>query len=155
MCHNDAVFRQFLSPLLMSICMSPYEYFPYESIFWLNYSGDDLQYMAEIHNNTILGIIAAETSYDNSPMFNGSHTSTTITSTSFGIYVVAKTRKFSENKVLNIVNVELIQLQLHLLPYGVTLCFSYADDDDNPQICLSEDHRRIGICVIQCHTVLK
>ena len=32
----------------------------------------------------------------------------------------SKTREFSENKVLNIVNVELKQLKLHLLPHVVT-----------------------------------
>ena len=52
------------------------------------------------------------------------------------IYVVATTKEFSENKVLNIANVELLQLKLHLLPHVVTLCFIYADDD------LFEDHRR-------------
>ena len=47
------------------------------------------------------------------------------------IYIVVKTREFSENKVLNIVNVE--QLRLHLLSHVVTLCFTYADDDDDLQ----------------------
>ena len=41
------------------------------------------------------------------------------------MYVVVKTREFSENKVLNIVNVELKQLKLHLLPHVVTVCFTY------------------------------
>ena len=47
------------------------------------------------------------------------------------IYIVAKTREFSENNVFNIVNVE--QKQLKLLPHVVTLCFSCADDDDDLQ----------------------
>ena len=49
------------------------------------------------------------------------------------IYIVDKTREISENKVLNIVNVELLQLRLHLLLHVVTLCFTYADDDGNLQ----------------------
>ena len=53
-----------------------------------------------------------------------------------GLYIcmVVKTREFSENKVLNIVNVELKKLKLHLLPHGVTLSFTYADGDDDLQI---------------------
>ena len=58
------------------------------------------------------------------------------------IYIVVTTKEFSENKVLNIANVELLQLMLHLLPHVVTLCFTYADDDDDLQRRLSEDHRR-------------
>ena len=55
------------------------------------------------------------------------------------IYIVVYTREFSEDKVLNIVNVELWQLNLHLLPHVVTLCFTYADDDDDLQTS-AEDH---------------
>ena len=33
--------------------------------------------------------------------------------------------------MLNIINVKLKQLKLHLLPNSVTLCFTYADDDDD------------------------
>ena len=33
------------------------------------------------------------------------------------VYVVVTTKELSENKVLNIVNVELYQLKLHLLPH--------------------------------------
>ena len=47
------------------------------------------------------------------------------------IYIVVTTKEFSENKVLN--NVELLQLKLHLLPHVVTLCFTYADDNDDLQ----------------------
>ena len=47
------------------------------------------------------------------------------------IYIVVTTKEFNENKVLNIVNEE--QLKLHLLPHGVTLCFTYADDDGDLQ----------------------
>ena len=36
-------------------------------------------------------------------------------------YIVVKAREFSKIKVLNIVEVELKQLRLHLLPHGVTL----------------------------------
>ena len=39
--------------------------------------------------------------------------------------------EFRENKVLNIVSVELQQLYLHLLPHVATLCFTYDDDDDS------------------------
>ena len=57
--------------------------------------------------------------------------------------MVAKTREFIENKVLNIVDVELKQLKLYLLLHVVTLCFTYADDDDKLQtglgLELSED----------------
>ena len=42
-------------------------------------------------------------------------------------------KQFSENKMLNIVNVELSQLKLHLLLHVVTLCFTYADEDDDLQ----------------------
>ena len=49
------------------------------------------------------------------------------------IYIVVTTKEFSENKVLNIVNVELLQLRLHLLLHVVTLCYTYADDDDGLQ----------------------
>ena len=49
------------------------------------------------------------------------------------IYIVDKKREFSENKVLNIVSVELKQLKVRLLPQGVTLCFTYADNDDDLQ----------------------
>ena len=35
------------------------------------------------------------------------------------VYIVVTTKEFSENKVLNIVNVELWQLKLHLLPHVV------------------------------------
>ena len=48
-------------------------------------------------------------------------------------YILPMTREFSENKVRNIVNVELKQIRLHLLPHVVTLCFTYADDDDDLQ----------------------
>ena len=41
--------------------------------------------------------------------------------------------RISEDKVLNIVNVELSQLKLHLLPHVVTLRFTYADDDNDLQ----------------------
>ena len=47
------------------------------------------------------------------------------------IYIVVTTNEFCENKVLSIVNVELWQLKLHLLPPVVTLCLTYADDDDD------------------------
>ena len=63
------------------------------------------------------------------------------------IYIVVKTREFSENKVHNIVYIELWQLWLHLHPHVVNMCFTYADDD-YIYICmyisiyLSEDHRR-------------
>ena len=46
---------------------------------------------------------------------------------------VFKTREFSKNKVFNIVNVELWQLKIHLLLHVVTLCFTYANDDDDLQ----------------------
>ena len=49
------------------------------------------------------------------------------------IYIVVTTKEFSENKVLNIVNGELLQLKLHLLPHVAKLCFTYADDDDDLQ----------------------
>ena len=39
------------------------------------------------------------------------------------IYIVVKTREFSENKVLRV----------HLLRHVVTLCFIYIDDDDDLQ----------------------
>ena len=42
-------------------------------------------------------------------------------------------RELDENKVLNIVDVELLQSKLHLLLHVVTLCFTYADDDDDFQ----------------------
>ena len=48
-------------------------------------------------------------------------------------YIVAKTKEFSKDKVLNIANVELLNLKLHLLLHVVTLCFTYADDDDDLQ----------------------
>ena len=68
------------------------------------------------------------------------------------IYIVVMMREFSKNKVLNIVSVELRQLELHLLLFSVTLCFTYPNDDDAPQtselmntepnrpLHLSEDH---------------
>ena len=46
---------------------------------------------------------------------------------------MVKTREFSKNKVLNIVNVQLRQLRLHLLLHVVTLCFTYTNDDDDLQ----------------------
>ena len=52
------------------------------------------------------------------------------------IYIVVKTIEFGKDKVLNIVNVELLQLGLHILLHIVTLCFTYADDDDYLQTCL-------------------
>ena len=43
-------------------------------------------------------------------------------------------REFCENKVLNIVGVELgKQLKLHLSLHSVTHCFTYAIDDNDPQ----------------------
>ena len=51
-------------------------------------------------------------------------------------HIVAKTRKFSVSKVLNIVYVELTkQIKLHLFPHGKTF-YSYAVDDDDPQTVL-------------------
>ena len=47
------------------------------------------------------------------------------------MYIVDKTREFSESKVTNIVDVELKQLWLNLLPHGATLCLTYADDNDD------------------------
>ena len=56
------------------------------------------------------------------------------------LYIVNETSKFTENNMLNVINVEISQhLKLHILLHGVTLCFAYAIDDDNPQT-LSEDH---------------
>ena len=49
-------------------------------------------------------------------------------------YIVAKMREFSENKLHNIVKVELKQLRLQLLPHVVTLCLTYTDDDDDLRI---------------------
>ena len=49
------------------------------------------------------------------------------------IFIVVKMREFNENKALNIVSLELRQLLLHLLPHGMTLCFTYADVDDDLQ----------------------
>ena len=43
--------------------------------------------------------------------------------------------KIQENKVLYVENVDLNQLMIHLLPHGVTLCFTYAFDDDDLQTC--------------------
>ena len=43
------------------------------------------------------------------------------------MYIVVKTREFSKNNI-NIINIELKQLKLHLLPHGVTLCITYSDD---------------------------
>ena len=44
------------------------------------------------------------------------------------VCIVVKTREFSENKVLNVANVELLQLMLHLLlhvvKHSVTTCGS-------------------------------
>ena len=47
------------------------------------------------------------------------------------IYIVAKTREFSENNVLYIAKVELCQLKLHIVPHVVALCFTCADDDND------------------------
>ena len=59
------------------------------------------------------------------------------------VYIVVKTWEFSKNKVLNIVNVGLSQLRLHLLLHVVTLCFTYTDDDlPTGGQDLFEDHRR-------------
>ena len=35
--------------------------------------------------------------------------------------------------MFNVLNIELEQLKLHLLPHGVTLCFACADEGDDPQ----------------------
>ena len=43
------------------------------------------------------------------------------------------TCEFSENKVLDTIVEKLKQLMLHLLPHGVTLCFTYANDDEGLQ----------------------
>ena len=48
-------------------------------------------------------------------------------------YIVVTTKVFSENKVLNIAKIELLQLWLHLLPHVVTLYLTFADDDDDLQ----------------------
>ena len=49
-------------------------------------------------------------------------------------YILVIGRKFIENNVLNTVNIELSkQLRLHLLPHGVTLCFTYTIHNDDPQ----------------------
>ena len=50
------------------------------------------------------------------------------------MYIVVKTREFSENTLLNIDNVELRQSRLHLLLHRVTLCFKYSNDDYDLQI---------------------
>ena len=60
------------------------------------------------------------------------------------IYIVVTMKQFSENKVLNIVNVELYQLKLHLLLHAVTLCFTYADDDDDLQTYMYIYVRGVG-----------
>ena len=49
--------------------------------------------------------------------------------------IVVKNRKFTEDKVLINVNAEQRkQLKLHFLPYTVTLYFTYAVDEDDPNI---------------------
>ena len=68
------------------------------------------------------------------------------------IYTVVATKEFSENKVLIIVNVELYQSKLHLLPHVVTLCFTYADDNHLSSTCL-KIIVVIGVCETQCHKV--
>ena len=63
--------------------------------------------------------------------------------------------KFIENKVLNIVDVEVVKkLKFHLLLNGVTLCLTYALDGNDPQICL----RIIVVndaCETRSHTMQK
>ena len=44
-----------------------------------------------------------------------------------------KSTEFCKDNVLNIVEVELKQLKLHLLLHSVTLRFTYANDDNDLQ----------------------
>ena len=53
-------------------------------------------------------------------------------------------REFSEYKVLNIVNVELKQLKMRLLLQGVTLYFTYTDDNDDQQTITDDPIRSCG-----------
>ena len=62
------------------------------------------------------------------------------------IYIVVEMMKFNRNKVLIIMDVELSkQLRLHLLLHGVTLCFTYAVDDD--------DHQALLMLLLNCTSV--
>ena len=45
-------------------------------------------------------------------------------------YLVVKKMSFRDNKALNIINVELIKVKLHLRPHDGTLHFTYSIADD-------------------------